>query len=103
MGLGLQDKEFLLWLCQRLVFKHKYQSDSMIIQKIMRIVESPDIDVSDSELDMIIGKYYIDFFLEKTDDMNIGYTSEERESIRNNIKSIMVDVINKNVSLNIIK
>lgn len=97
------EKNFLLWLSQRLIFKHEYQPDSFVVQKLIKLAKSQDIDINDQDLDMIIGKYYVDFFLDKAGEMNIGYTTQERETIRNNVRSMTVDIINKNISLNIIK
>lgn len=103
MQLNTEDKKFLNWLCQRLIFKHKYHNNDFVIEKLKGIINSQCINVSSEDLDAIIGKYYVDFFLEKTDGMNIGYTNKERIDIRNKIKSIVEDVNNKNIPTNIIK
>lgn len=96
----MENKEFLHWLANRLVFKHGYSSDDQVVVTLSTILnedKKQEIKLGDDEIDMIISKYYADFFLEKTPDMNIGYTNNERDSIRSNIKSIVVDIINNNI------
>ena len=55
------------------------------------------VQISDADLDKIISKYYIDFMLEKSNEMNIGFTNEERIKFRDNIKRILKDIVNKNI------
>lgn len=92
---------FLTWLSQRLRYKHNYRADSAVIVNLNDLKDfiraDRTLDISDKDLDIIISKYYIDFLLDKTEDFRIGYSQDEREEFRNNIKSIIFDVINKNI------
>lgn len=99
-----QDKDFLVWLSNRLVYKHGYKEDDAVVSKLIQLSESDCISsISDEELDLIISKYYADFFLDKADDIGFGYTDIEREDIRKKIRSLVYDINNKNIPLNTIK
>lgn len=86
-----------------MVFKHGYSKDDPIVRKLILLASKNNIDIKDQDLDLIIGKYYVDFFLDKTEEMNIGYTDSERNNIRTYVRSLVYDVTNKNFSKNIIK
>lgn len=94
--------EFIEWLINRMQFKYNCTSNDVIISKLLDIIETlkPQefkIDLTDTDLDKILSKYYADFMLDKCDDMNIGFSNEERTMFRNNIKNIVMDIINKNI------
>lgn len=96
--MGIKDKQFLVWLSNRLVYKHGYQQNDNTILKLGEILSSDStLEITDSELDLILSKYYIDFFLEKAEDINIGYTPQEREELRKLIRSLVTDIINRNI------
>lgn len=93
-----KSKEFLSWLANRLVFKHGYSSDDPVVAKLNSLSSSKDdIDLNQDDLDKILSKYYVGFFLDKTDDMNLGYSEKERNDIRSNMKLLVIDIINKNI------
>jgi hypothetical protein len=99
-----KDRDFLLWLSNRLIYKHGYPSDDMVVSKLIEISSSDcELNIDDSELDMIISKYYIDFFLDKTNDGNMGFTEDERQTLRKQIRCLVVDVNNKNIPMDVIK
>lgn len=91
---------FLEWLSKRLIFRHGYLEYDDVIQKLKKCIDDItiiDIKISDDDLDKIISRYYADFYLEKTEDLNLGYTQTERKRLRQDIKSIVIDVITKNI------
>lgn len=100
-----KDKEFLVWLSNRLIFKHGYLEQDNIIKKLLELgTQSNEIRINNNDLDLIISKYYVDFFLEKSEDTKIGYTEHERNSIRQYVKCLVFDIINNNTpSTNLIK
>lgn len=97
------DKEsidFLIWLCKRLLYKHKYSSDSAVILKLEKIIH--DAKIKSEPLDKqsimkILGKYYIDFNLDYCETFPIGYTDQDREKLVQTTLDIIDDVINKKV------
>ena len=95
---------FLNWLINRLVYKHQYTTNDIIITELYNLIKTiqspPIISIKDADLDKIISKYYVDFNLEKSEDMNIGYSEEERKQLRLSIKMLIDDVIHKNVPKN---
>lgn len=101
--MNLEDKKFLVWLSNRMIFKHGYSKDDLIIKKLIGLASEQIINVTDTDLDLIISKYYTDFLLDKTEDMDIGYTNTERNNIRVYVKSLVDDIVNKNVPKNTIK
>lgn len=97
-----KDKEFLKWLANRLVFKHGYSQNDPILERLNE-VSSSNFKIDEDDLDKIISKYYTGFFLDKTEDYDIGYTDKERESIRTSVKLLVSDILNKNVPSQIIR
>lgn len=92
--------DFLGWLSKRLVFKHGYLEHDDVIQKLNKCINDityVDLKIEDNDLDKIISKYYADFYLEKSQDLNLGYTDSDRKRLRQDIKSIVIDVITKNI------
>ena len=92
---------FLDWLISRLIYKHHYHYNDSIISNLNYLkkrLEKPttnQIDITDEEFDLILAKYYPDFNLEHCDEINIGYSDNERIKIREITKLIINDVINK--------
>jgi hypothetical protein len=75
--------EFLDLLCSRL--KHRYNENEKILSKLESIKDDYlflpkkiELDV----LDKICKKFYFDFDMEKSLDLKLGYTEEERSRIR---------------------
>ena len=101
--MDLKDRKFLIWLANRLVFKHGYGKEEAVIRKLVSLSSQNPINISSEDLDKIISKYYAGFFLEKTEDCNIGYNEDERNHIRTYVKSLIVDIINKNIPSQVIK
>lgn len=85
---------------------HKYSANDPVIIELSNMISSINdykfLNIGDNDLDKIISKYYIDFLLDKTDDLKIGYSHDERLEFRNNIKSIITDIVNKNIPTNYI-
>jgi hypothetical protein len=97
-----QDKiQFLQWLINRLHYKYNCSSDNAIIIKLTEIIEylqlPINVEISDLDLDKIINQYYVDYTLDRCDDMTFGFSENERIIFRKNIRSIIKDVINKNI------
>lgn len=92
---------FLKWLSNRLVYKHKYQPDSAVIDNLSKIISFEEqefkLDISQNELDLVISKYHVDFFLDKIPELNIGYNDTERERVREQTKLLVMDIVNHNV------
>lgn len=101
-----EDKDFLSWLSNRLVYKHGYSDNDAVVTRLLSLASQEDhnsLNIQDQELDLIISKYYVDFFLDKADDFRVGYTNLEREELRNHIRSLVIDINNKNIPSSIIK
>lgn len=100
-----EDQEFLIWLSNRLIYKHGYIEQDEIVKKLLDLgTKTNELIINDKNLDLIISKYYVDFFLEKSEDAKIGYTDNERNEIRQYVKSLVSDIVNNNIpSTNLIK
>lgn len=94
------NKRYIEWLIQRMI--HRYNEDISIVSPLYDILESIkpqkyNIDLYDNDLDKIISKYYIDFNIDKSEDMDIGFSHDDRTKFRETIKQIVIDIINKNI------
>jgi hypothetical protein len=94
--------KFLEWLKRRMHFKYGCAHDDSIIISLTQIIDflRPKkyiCDIDNSSLDKIISKYWIDFNLDRADDINLGFSEKDRVKLRNDIKNIVSDIINKNV------
>ena len=93
--------QFIGWLVNRLIHKHQYSSDCAIIKVLHNIqsgfTKAYVLDIEEKELDKIISKYYVDFNLETSPDINMGYTEKQRYDLRNHIKNLVSDIVNKNI------
>ncbi len=99
-----KDINFLHWLYHRMKYLHRYNEHDQILTQlnllINRLKNKQELLISNQDLDQIISKYYIDFYLEKgseSDDINIGYTNTERVKLRQTIRSLVNDILNLNV------
>jgi len=96
---------FLKWLYNRLI--HKYgtgesEDISIRLKSIINHLSLPfSIDISTEDLDKIINKYYADFYLDKSE--TLGFTEEERNSLRKQIREMCEDIVNKNIGQIILK
>jgi hypothetical protein len=99
------DSEFLHWLSLRLQHFHKYDADHDIIHKLQNIASKQmfRIDLSNQDIDKIIGQYLVDFNLTKDDTCDIGYSEDQRKAVRDYIKSIVLDIYHKRVPKDILK
>lgn len=91
----IEEHKFLEWLKNRLLHKHMYSLDDDVIQSINNLQDKllyKPIQINDVTLDSIISKYYVDFNLDKTEDLNIGYYEKDRIFIRAATRSIIDDV-----------
>jgi hypothetical protein len=98
-----EDIAFLCWLKQRLVHYHKYDHNDSILVKFNSIIDrfshKKDLSISNDDLDKILSKYYVDFYLEKSgdDQFKIGYNNQERRKLRELIRNLVTDIINVNI------
>lgn len=86
--------EFLLWLLNRLKFKHKEQEN--IVYHINDILNNYVLfpkKVPIQLIDSICKKHYPDFDMQKSPEMNMGYTDSERMQIRNLVLDILSTAI----------
>jgi hypothetical protein len=91
------DIEFVDWLINRLVYKYGHDKNDDIISSLLGIksrLHWKPVEIKDIDLDQIIGKYFIDFNLDKLDEIKIGYSEEDRQFLRSSIRSIVSDIIN---------
>lgn len=91
---------FIEWLISRLIYKHGYANNDSIIYNLQNIKQQLkpkeiQIDIKDEDLDLILAKYYPDFNLDITSEMKIGFSNEDRKSIRLTSKAIAHDIINR--------
>lgn len=94
-----EDATFLKWIVNRLI--HKFADSPKewhiyYLKDIISRIENQDIQISNEDLNKILAKYYIDFFLDKTD--TCGFTEDDRTSMRVTVKNICKDIINKTIS-----
>lgn len=98
-----QELDFLHWLANRLVFKYGYSNDNIVIKNLYSIISKysnpSKININKKDLDLILSKYYADFFLEDCKDLNIGYTENDRESLRVQTINIVKDIVNNNIPM----
>lgn len=93
-----EDIAILQWIAQRIIYKFGESKEAWYIKYLNHLSErmnDPNIHITDNELDNIIAQYYIDFFLDKTDNMNFGFNEDDRITLRNNIKNIYKDINNQ--------
>lgn len=89
---------FLDWLSKRLVYKHQYTTNDIVVATIINLkndLSKPyNFDISDADLDRILSHYYVDFHLDKTEELGIGFSDSERQNLRSTTRSIVNDVVN---------
>lgn len=90
-------ENFIQWMINRLIYKHSYAEDDIIIQSLYKLkdyhIRHQSIQITDVDLDKIISKYYTDFYFDKSEDFKIGFTDEDREILRTTIRSITNDIL----------
>lgn len=94
--------KFLEWLINRLIYKHLYSQEDIVINHLRDIQADLSKDyqceIDSGSLDSILSKYYVDFNLNKSEDFNVGFTTAEREHLRTTIRQIINDVVNKQIN-----
>lgn len=89
----IKSNEFLNWLLNRLKFK--YKEDNVILNQVSNLLDNYILfpkKIPINFIDQICKKHYPDFEIDKTPDLNIGYSDKERMQIRNFVVSIIEDV-----------
>ena len=89
---AMSDKEFLIWFFNRCKFKLGVEEH--ILNKLYALFKNNHIvpkKISSVQLDDMCKKYYADFDMEKSEDINWGYTDDERNKIRKFILGILSD------------
>lgn len=93
--------KFIGWLINRLIYKHLYSQDDIVIKNLIELKQELSKDyecnIDQEPLDIILSNYYIDFNLDKTEDFKIGFTDKDREQLRVFIRQIVNDVVNKKI------
>jgi hypothetical protein len=98
-----EDIKFLRWLGQRLIHLHGYNANDTVVFQLNKAIKNflspPKISMSNNDLDKIISKYYVDFYLEKQEDnnFNVGFSDQERNNLRKTIRDLVTDIMNFNV------
>jgi hypothetical protein len=96
MIISLKEILYLEWIFNRLVYRFNDDKfDLETSKKILGKIKKPNFNIDDDKLDKIISKYYIDFYLDKQN--NIGYTHTERSNLRLMIRNLVDDIIHKRV------
>ena len=91
----IEDISHLEWLINRIInkFGDRDSDDHIVYAKdIIQRLYSSQININDHDLDQIITKYYADFFMDKCELW--GFTQEERQNLRTQIRDICQDIIN---------
>lgn len=94
-------QSILAWLKNRCLFRYKETNDSttiFYINSLSNIIENlQQCSIDESNLDLILSKYYFDFNMDKStniDGFSIGFSENDRISLRKNITNIYKDIIN---------
>jgi hypothetical protein len=96
MIISFKEILYLEWIFNRLVYRFKDDAFDLETSKnILSKIKKPNFNIDDDILDKIISKYYVDFYLDKNN--NIGFTDAERSNLRSTIKNLVDDVIHKRV------
>jgi len=94
--IDIKDVLYLEWLFNRLLYRFKDKEEYIRTgRNILKKITNPKLNIENNLLDKILSKYFIDFNLHKTE--SIGYSDTDRETLRNNIKSIIQDIIDQKI------
>lgn len=105
VNLDLSDANFIDWLLSRLQYLHGYAKNDEILIRLNKIKDNIEIlctQYSDNDLDKIISKYFVDFYLDRDQSTSIGYSNTERDNLRNAIKQIIADAREHNIPKDIL-
>jgi hypothetical protein len=93
-------KQMLAWLRNRCIFRYKEKNDSQvlaIIDNVSKIIDDTEsCNIDPKILDKIISKYYFDFEIDKSTDIDgfeIGFTAKDRALLRHNTIHMIKDII----------
>lgn len=97
----LNDEELfhLRWIINRIIYKYGDSKNDEHIVRLEKIIEklyNKDINISDDSLNMILGKYFVDFSFDKSE--FLGFTEQERDLFRKQIRGICKDIMLHNFS-----
>jgi hypothetical protein len=94
--IDIKDVLYLEWIFNRLLYRFKDKEEYIRTgRNILKKITNPKLNIENNLLDKILSKYFIDFNLHKTE--SIGYSDTDREALRNNIKSIIQDIIDQKI------
>lgn len=95
--INLKDILYLEWIFNRLLYRFKDDIKYIETAKVIlnKIKKPPNIIITDDILNKILSKYFVDFNLQKTE--NIGFNDTDRAELRNCIRSIMSDILTNNI------
>jgi hypothetical protein len=97
--ISLRDIVYLEWIFNRLLYKFKDDNKYIDTAKIiLNKIKRPQISISDDNLNRILGKYFVDFNLQKTE--TIGFNDSDRKELRTCIRSIIQDILSNNIPKN---
>jgi len=105
INLYLSDANFIGWLWSRLQYLHGYSKNDEILIRLSKIKNNIELlcsQYSDNDLDKIISRYFVDFYLDHDESTSIGYSNAERDNLRNAIKQIIADVREHNIPKDIL-
>lgn len=92
--------KLFVWIKNRCIFKYQETNNSSIIQHINSIAryleDIESLNITEKDLNTIIGKYYFDFHMQKSNDSDgfeIGFSEKDRQLLRHNIKLICNDIV----------
>lgn len=92
---------FIAWIKQRLLNKHQYKHTDVVIRDLNKLSyylsKTIGQDLTDDEWDKIIEKYYADYNLDYSEDIGMGFTNDDRNKLRSDLKQLVKDVIYHNI------
>ena len=93
--------KFIRWLTNRLIYVYGHKKNDRIVilcDSLARSITEPyRVTMRVQDLDKIISKYYVDFLMDKSEELNMGFSEKERNNLRFTIENIVNDIVNKNI------
>ena len=94
--LSIKDILYIEWMFNRLLYRFKDKKEFILkAYDILKKIKNPQIKITDENLNKILSKYFIDFNLQKEN--NIGYDDKDRRILRENIKMIIGDILQNKI------
>lgn len=84
---------FLNWLYLRL--QNKYQEDQEVLHELKQIIDEYSLvkmNIKSTFIDDICKKHFVDFDMEKTPDLNFGFSEQDRCRYRNFVMDIITNI-----------